>query len=48
MAANTEYNYISIHNFKLDILPTFMLALFVFVTSSLTLIYVEVIANIQC
>ena len=35
MVANTDYNNISIHNYTREILPAFMLALFVFVTNSL-------------
>ena len=46
MLANPEYNNISIDNYYQEIFQTFMLALCVFITHSLTLVYLEVRANI--
>ena len=43
MLDNTDINKISIENYKREILPTRMLELCVFVTSLLTIVYVEVI-----
>ena len=48
MLYNPEYNNISIDNYWCEILQKFMLALFVYVTRSLNLVYLEVIATIQC
>ena len=48
MLSNPDYNNIYIYNYYRVILQMFMLALCVFVTGSLTLLYMEVIANIQC
>ena len=42
MLDNTNYNNISTNNYKQEIFPTFMLALNVHVTNSLTLVYMEV------
>ena len=48
MLDNPDFNNISIENYKWERLPVFMLSLYVFVASLLTLVYAEVIANIQC
>ena len=48
MLDNPDFNNISIGNYKWERLPVFMLSLCVFVASLLTLVYAEVIANIQC
>ena len=48
MLANTDYKKIPIRNYYQEILQTFMLELRVFVTTSSTLLYLEVIYNIQC
>ena len=48
MLANPDYNNISIENYKWKILQIFMLALYVYATRPLTLVYTEVMANIQC
>ena len=48
MLYNHDYNNISIDSYKREIFQTIMLALCVSVTSSLTLVYLEVIAKIQC
>ena len=45
MFANPDYNNISIANFKREIFMTFMLELYVYVTSSLTAVYLKVIAK---
>ena len=47
MLANPDYNNISIDNYKQEIFLILMLELHIYVTSSLTLVYLEVIANIQ-
>ena len=47
MLANPDFNNISIDDYKQYILPKFMFELCVFVTSSLTILYVEVIDNIK-
>ena len=47
MLGNTEYNNISIENDKREMLLTFMLSWLVYSTRSLTLVYMEVMANIQ-
>ena len=44
--ANTDFNNISIDNYKREILQIFISAFFVFVTSSLPLVYLEVISKI--
>ena len=46
MLDNTDYNNKSIDNYKIEILKTFISAFCLFVTSSLNLVYPEVIANI--
>ena len=43
-----EYNNISIDSYYQALLQTFMLELYVFITHSLTLVYLKVIANIKC
>ena len=43
-----DYNNISIGKYKQEILQIFMLALHVYVKNLLTILYMEVIANIQC
>ena len=48
MLAHTDFNKISIDNYKQESLPIFMLEDCVYVTCSLNPLYVEVIANIQC
>ena len=48
MLSNTDYNKVSIDNRKQEILMTFMFALNLYVTSSLTLVYLELISKIQC
>ena len=42
------FNRISMYNYKWDRLPTFMLALIFYIIRSFNLVYVDVIANIQC
>ena len=46
MSENPDYNNISIDNYKQERLKIFMSAFCLFVTSSLTLVYLKVIANI--
>ena len=48
MLANNEYNNISIEKYYQEIFLTFILTLCVFVTSSLTIVYLGVIAKIKC
>ena len=48
MLANPRYNHISVDNYNREILQKLMLSLCVYVTHSLTLVYMEVIFNIQC
>ena len=48
MVANPDFKNISIDSYEEEIFPNFMLALCIFVTSALTLVYVGLIANIQC
>ena len=48
MLANNEYNNIPIGDYYQEILQIFVLAFGVFVTLPWTLVYLEVIANIQC
>ena len=47
MLAHPNFNNISIDNYKQEIFCTFSLGCGVYVTFSLNLVYVEVIANIQ-
>ena len=47
MLDNHNYNNLSIENYKREILPTFMLALHVYFTHSLTLVYLKVIVDNQ-
>ena len=47
MLFNHDYNNISIDNYKREMFQTFMLTLRVYVTYSLTLVYLEVISKIQ-
>ena len=46
MLDNTEYNHISTDKYYQEILQEFMLALYVYVTLSLTLAYLDAIDNI--
>ena len=46
MLANHGYNNMFIENYKQEVLQTFMSEFFLFVTIALTLVYLEVIANI--
>ena len=46
MLANPDFKNILIHYLKQEILQTFMLAFCLYITSSFTIIYLEVIANI--
>ena len=48
MLDHPDFNNISIDSYKREILNTFMLALHVYVACSLNIVYMEVIANIQC
>ena len=48
MLPNPYYNNISINNYKREILPKFMLTLHAYVTSSLTLLYMKIIAKEYC
>ena len=48
MLAHPDYNNISNDNYKQKIQQTIMLYFYVFITSSLSLLYVEVIYNTQC
>ena len=48
MLTNPDYNKISIDNYKQEIFLEFMLALYLYVTTSLIMLYLEVISNIQC
>ena len=48
MLANSGYNNISIENYNQEIMNIFMLSLRLYVTSSLALVYLEIISNIQC
>ena len=48
MLANPEYNILSTDNYYQGILQTFMLALCVSVTGTLTIVYLKVIDNLQC
>ena len=48
MLANTYYQKKIIDNYKREIFLKFILELRVYVTHSLTKLYLEVIANIQC
>ena len=48
MSANSDFKNISMDNYKQELLTQFMLSLCVFVTSSLNILYVEVISKINC
>ena len=48
MLANPEYNKNSFYNYSQERLHTFTLESCSFITSSLTLVYLEVIINLQC
>ena len=48
MIANPGNSKILIDNYKWEILMSFKLSFYLFVTSSLNLVYVEVLSNIQC
>ena len=48
MLAHPDFNNISIDNYKRERFPTFMLADGAYITRSLNLVYVEVIAKITC
>ena len=48
MLANPDYNNISLEIYNWETFLKFMLVLCVFITSSLTQVYVEVIFNNQC
>ena len=47
MLDNSDYKSISIDNYKREILPKCMLAIRVYVTFLLDLVYLKVIANIK-
>ena len=48
MLASPDNDNISIHSYYQEILQKFMLVLYVFITHSLTLVYLSVISDIQC
>ena len=48
MLANPEYNNISVDKYYQEILQMFLLSICEYDTCSFTLVYMEVIANIQC
>ena len=48
MSNNTDKKNILIYSYYQEILQTFMLELYVFITCLLTLFYLKLIANIQC
>ena len=48
MLANPENKNISIHNYDQEIFMKFMLALWLFIIRSLTLVHLKVIDNIEC
>ena len=48
MLSNNYYNTVSVDNYYQYIFQIFMLAICVFIIRSLTLVYFELIANIQC
>ena len=48
MLDNLDNNNIYINNYEKYYLPTFMLELWLFIIKTLTCVYLEVIANIQC
>ena len=48
MLSISDNKKISIQNYYQETLPEFMLALWLFIILSLTLVYLKVIDNIQC
>ena len=48
MLDNPDYKKKSIGNYKWEIFQTLLLALCVYITSLLTIVCLEVLANIQC